>query len=488
MALLEIKDLNISVNAGGLPKKLVDNVSFSVEKGEILGLVGESGSGKSLTSMAVGRILNPDYHVTFERDEFLGKRLDLMDEKELNTIRGLEMAYVFQEPMTSLNPVLTIGEQMEEPLILHRRDMSREERREHVIRALIDAGLDEPEKKLKVFPHRLSGGQRQRIMIAMAMVTRPKLLIADEITTALDTDTQNVVLDMLLNYRENYGTAIIFISHDRKLVNRLADRILTIKNGRLIDTADTKEIKSAGRLKDETSYEDGSKPVPVLEVKDLHFSYHDGNMFEKKEPVPVLKGVDLTLYKGETLGIIGRSGSGKTTLVKVLTGLCKPYDGLVRFASGYEDPQMVFQDPYSSLNPARTVGSMLKESYLLGLKRNGKRMPSRSEISTRVMDMLGNVGLTSEIAFRKTNELSGGQRQRIAIGCALISEPKIVILDEPVSAIDADLCDQVLMLLKDLKDRFGLSYLFISHDPDVIDRVCDRVMVLTDGKTTEKTE
>ena len=497
MALLEIKNMNISVDAGGMEKRLVQDVSFEVSEGEILGLVGSSGSGKSLTSMAIARILSDDYKVTFEEALFMEKHLDLMSEKELCDIRGKEIAYVFQEPMTSLNPVVTIGKQAEEPLILHfGKTVTKEERRKTVIDALKDAGLDDPEGLLDTYPHRLSGGQRQRVMIAMAMITKPKLLVADEITTALDVDTRNRVIDLLKHYRETYGVSIIFISHDRKLVDNLADRVITISNGKILENAGLSEddMPSPATNKGKTRQKragglDKPVPEPVLTVKDMSFSYKDKNIFGKTEITPVLKNVNLTLFKGETLGIVGKSGSGKSTLVKVICGLQTADKGEVTIKEGYEDPQMVFQDPYSSLNPAKTIGKILKESLILGLKRKGIKPSDYTHTKSygqAVMEMLKNVGLSSEIAFRRVRELSGGQRQRIAIATALISEPKIVILDEPVSAIDADLCDQVLELLSSLREKFGLSYIFISHDPEVINRTCDRVMVIEDGETKER--
>lgn len=499
MALLEVKKLNVSVPAGGIEKALVKNVSFCVEKGEILGLVGGSGSGKSITSMAIAKVLTDEYIIKSEGVLFNGKRIDLMTQKELCKIRGSEIAYVFQEPMTSLNPLLTVGRQVEEALILHNRKFStkveKAERKKAVLTALADAGLEDPERLVKTYPHRLSGGQRQRVMIAMAMITKPQLLVADEITTALDVDTQSKVIDLLLHYREKYKISIIFISHDRKLVKRLADRIITLKNGEIVENSGVEghfgkyDKYDLSKFSDEFENGTESEEKVILRVRNLAFAYSDTNLFGKKETKKVLENVGFDLLQGETLGIVGKSGSGKSTLVKIVSGLLKPDTGSVIFADGYEYPQMVFQDPYSSLNPARTIGGILREAYLLGEKRRGEKHKLFSEherYKKAVLDALASVDLRSEIAYRRVRELSGGQRQRIAIACALISAPKVVILDEPVSAIDAEVCDQVLELLHRLKGAYGLSYIFISHDPDVINRTCDRVLVLENGKVRER--
>lgn len=499
MALLDVKKLNISVEASGMEKTLVKDVSFCVEKGEILGMVGGSGSGKSLTSMAIARVLNKDYIIRSAEVVFDGKRIDLMTEEELCNIRGSEIAYVFQEPMTSLNPVQTIGKQVEETIILSNRRRStkveKSDIKKAVITALRDAGLEEPERLVKTYPHKLSGGQRQRVMIAMAMITKPQLLVADEITTALDVDTQSKIIDLLLHYREKYHTSIIFISHDRKLVNRLADRTVTLKNGEIVDesmVSATSGVFSKDRFRassDEFINAPEKEKKVILSVRNLSFAYSDANVFGKTETQKVLEKIDFDLFLGETLGIVGKSGSGKSTLVKVISGLMKQDEGEVLYDDGFEFPQMVFQDPYSSLNPAKTIGAILSESYILGEKRKGNRInffKDYKKAKKEALNALSTVDLRSEIAYRNVSELSGGQRQRIAIACALISKPKVVILDEPVSAIDAGVCDQVLELLYRLKDQYGLSYLFISHDPDVINRTCDRVLILENGKVSER--
>jgi peptide/nickel transport system ATP-binding protein len=528
MDLLNVKKMNISVDVPGGEKRLVKDVSFDVKKGEILGLVGASGSGKSLTSMAIAHILRKEYKISSEGVEFDGKRLDLMSEKELCDTRGKEIAYVFQEPMTSLNPLLRIGRQVEEPLNIHKIGFkSKEDKKAAVKEALKEAGLEPTDRLLKAYPHQLSGGQRQRVMIAMAFICNPKLLVADEITTALDVDTTNIIAELLMERRKLHGTSIIFISHDTKLVERVSDRILHMKNGEMLenraggsegtavenspvkkqevgkDREKTAEGEAAeGRSGDGNVSEGGDidpsrRDMPggndrkvILEVKDLSFAYEDRGILGKVTLKPVLKDVNLKLYEGETLGIVGKSGSGKSTLVKTICGLQKQSEGSVIYAEGSEDPQMVFQDPYSSLNPARSVGRILYEAILMGERRAAKRGNRRKVTKTLarqvVLDMLKSVDLKSEIAYRKISELSGGERQRVAIATALIARPGIVILDEPVSAIDANVQEQILALLRKLKSSFGCSYIFISHDPEVIAKICDRVLVIENGGIKEK--
>ncbi len=500
MDLLSIKKLNISVDVPGGEKRLVRDVSFDVKKGEILGLVGASGSGKSLTSMSIGHILRNDYKVSFEELLFDGRRLDLMSEKELCRVRGKEIAYVFQEPMTSLNPLIRIGKQVEEPLNIHGITFaSKEEKKAAVKKALKEAGLEPTDDLLKAYPHQLSGGQRQRVMIAMAFICDPLLLVADEITTALDVDTTNVIAELLMERRKRSGTSIIFISHDTKLVERVSDRILHMKNGEMIENRPLNTAASEeSDTKDRQSEAESVTPEPekkeagkvILNVKDLSFAYADRSILGKVTLKPVLSNVSFKLHEGETLGVVGKSGSGKSTLVKTVSGLQKPGGGSIEYAKGYEFPQMVFQDPYSSLNPARSVGRILYEAIRMGERRAAmkgcKHKVSRTAARQTVFDMLKSVDLNSEIAYRRISELSGGERQRVAIATALITRPGIVILDEPVSAIDANVQEQILTLLKKLKQTFGCSYIFISHDPEVIAKICDRVLVIENGGIKEK--
>lgn len=491
MALLNVKNLNISVAVEGGEKALVKNASFCVEKGEVLGLVGPSGSGKSIMSMALSGILNDEYKITADSIELDGRHLDKVDEKGLCDIRGKEISYIFQEPMTSLNPTLTIYKQVEEPLIIHNIPFkSKADRKKAVCTGLKDAGLEPTEALLRSYPHQLSGGQRQRVMIAMAFICNPQLLIADEITTALDTDTREVIVDLLMHHREKHKTSIIFISHDTKLVSRVSDRIIYMKSGQIIGSNDD------GREDEDLSmpftrnmvYRETDRK-PILKVRDLCFSYVDSGIFGQTKTKEVLKGISFDLYEGETLGIVGRSGAGKSTLVKAITGLQKPTSGTVEYDEFSGDPQMVFQDPYSSLNPAKKVGAILLESMRLGEQRDFKKgilssFKTSEEARLRIFEMLKSVDLSSEIAYRRISELSGGQRQRVAIACALISGPSIVILDEPVSALDKQVQEQILSLLDKLKRSMGCSYIFISHDPSVVERTCDRVMVLENGKGT----
>ncbi len=486
MRVLTVENMNISVDVPGTKKELVKHVSFSVEKGEILGFVGASGSGKSLTSMAIAHILNSDYKIRCDRIMFLGKRLDTMTEKELREVRGKEISYVFQEPMTSLNPVLTIEKQVVEPLIIHEKKSSTAVERKKAVRvALEDAGLNPTKELLNSYPHQLSGGQRQRVMIAMAMITKPQLLVADEITTALDVETRDVIVNLLLHHRKKYETSIIFISHDQKLVERIADRIITLDHGQIVENTEVQPSQNAPKnyvLDREKVFGNISTKV-ILEVNNLAFDYVETSIFGKEKRTHVLNDIDFCLYEGETLGIVGKSGSGKSTLVKTITGLQKPNSGTVRFAE--EGVRMVFQDPYSSLNPAKSVGWILGESLKLHEKKTGTKTDKKTKQKI-IYEMLKSVDLNTEMAYRRISELSGGQRQRVAIACALITRPKIVILDEPVSAIDAAVQEQILELLAKLKKEFGCSYIMISHDPELINRTCDRVLKLENGRLYER--
>ncbi len=515
MALLSVKKLNITVDVPGGEKRLVKDVSFDLDRGEILGLVGASGSGKSLTSMAVGRILRNEYRITSEEVLFDNRRIDLMTEKEMCDIRGREIAYVFQEPMTSLNPLLRIGRQVAEPLEIHGVEFSTKVEKENAVKeALKEAGLEPTKDLLRAYPHQLSGGQRQRVMIAMAFICNPQLLVADEITTALDVDTTNIIAELLMERRKKYGTSIIFISHDTKLVERVSDRILHMKNGEMLENYESpqeveRELKAMKKAEeaeiralegnvsregndasdDEKNRALNDKKI-ILEVKNLSFAYSDRSILGKVTWKPVLKDVSLVLREGETLGIVGKSGSGKSTLVKNICGLLQSNEGEIVYAPGSEFPQMVFQDPYSSLNPAKSVGKILYEAIRMGERRASfkgeKKKINRTFARQVVFDMLKSVDLKSEIAYRKIRELSGGERQRVAIAAALITRPGIVILDEPVSAIDANVQEQILALLRKLKETFGCSYIFISHDPEVIAKICDRVLVIEDGKIKER--
>lgn len=473
MSFITVKNLKVTFSGEETQTEVLHGISFSVEKGEILGIVGASGSGKSMTSLALMHLLPVGSVLEAEEMTLNGENLLEFSEKDWQSLRGKKMAMVFQEPMTSLNPVLTIQTQLEEVLLLHDRKTYRKQkakRRERVIEALKEAGLLHPEELLRCYPHQLSGGMRQRVMIAMAMLSRPDLLIADEPTTALDEETQEVILRLFEYYRKTYGTSILFISHDLKLVERLCDRVVAMEDGRM-----TEKLPRAERFR-KTSGEYGEE---ILKVSRLQISFKEASFWGKDTKKEVIADVSFSLHRGETLGLVGASGSGKSTITKAVAGLIPAEAGCVERKEGIRRPQMVFQDPYGSLNPAKTIGWILEEP----LKIHGKI--EKKERKRLVIEALKGVELNEDHAKRYVRELSGGQRQRAAIALALINRPDIVVLDEPVSALDVMIQEQILQLLDRLKKEHGMSYLFISHDKDVVSRFCDRVLVLKDGTVRE---
>ena len=510
MPLLNIKNLKIAFRsekeANGFfvtsgEQEVVHGIDLSLEKGQIVGLVGESGSGKSVSSLSVMKLLPEDSKITADEMTFDGINLLSQTEEEWQKLRGNRISMVFQEPMTSLNPVLTIGEQVEEGLLLHgnaeyKTDANK--RRERAEQALAEAGLTHPAELLSKYPHQLSGGMRQRVMIAMAMLNHPELLIADEPTTALDAATQEIIMELLQYYSATYHTAILFISHDLSLVARLCDRVLVLKNGAVVEQGTKEEIfhnpqksytkqlvaaatgKQLAGKEEKNATADATDMTPLLQLKNATIEYKEKTFFGKETVTTAVKNVSFALHKGEILGLVGESGSGKSTISKALTGLLSLTKGELVRNGNTGHPQMVFQDPYGSLNPAKKIGWILEEPLKIqgGLtKKERKRL---------VMEALKEVELEEVHAKRYVRELSGGQRQRVAIAAALIQKPEIVILDEPVSALDVTVQGQILELLYRLKEEHGMSYLFVSHDMNVIRRICDRVIVLYRGEIVEE--
>lgn len=514
MPLLDIKNLRIAFQikqdtdgffTTAYEQEVVHGIDLYVEKGQILGLVGESGSGKSVSALSIMKLLPEDAKITADKMNFDGTELLSQTEEEWQALRGDRISMVFQEPMTSLNPVLTIETQVEEGLLLHEAEKykdNKELRKERVLEVLEEAGLSGPEELLQKYPHQLSGGMRQRVMIAIAMINRPELLIADEPTTALDAATQEVILELLQYYSETYKTSILFISHDLSLVARLCDRVLVLKNGKVVERGTkedvfyrpkqeyTKQLMAAARGKQlanttgnkETAPDSkarGYAAIPLLQVKNAVVEYREKTFFGKEKITRAVNNVSFELYKGEVLGLVGESGSGKSTISKALTGLLPLTEGTLHRAEGAGTPRMVFQDPYGSLNPARKIGWILEEPLKI---KSGYTKEERKKL---VSEALKEVELEPGHAKRYVRELSGGQRQRVAIAAALIQKPEIVILDEPVSALDVTVQGQILELLYRLKEEHGISYLFVSHDMNVIRRVCDRVIVLYRGEIVE---
>lgn len=460
MRLLELENLTVTFQ-----KRVVDGISFCINSGEIVGIVGESGSGKSMTALSLMGLTPEDAKVSWDKFSF--------GTAEGKPISGKDIAMIFQEPMTSLNPVLTIGKQVAEMLQIHEH-ITRREAKEQTLRMLERVGLEGNEEFFYKYPHELSGGMRQRVMIAMAMICKPRLLIADEPTTALDIEVQEQILELILNLNQEMETAVLFISHDIKLVHRFCRKVIVMNKGKIEETGFAEQIfyepqaEYTKALLDalpskEKKGRSTSECSDVLKVERLFASYG------KKK---VLKNITFSLKKGEVLGIVGSSGCGKSTLAQVLAGLKVPDSGKIETLGSRVG--MVFQDPYSSLNPCKTVGFLLEEPLRI------RKVP-KVERKQRVWEMVVWIGLSANYLKRKVDELSGGQRQRVAIGCALMNYPEILILDEPVSALDVTIQDKICKLLNKCKEKYKLSYIFISHDPEIMEMMCDRILRLKEG-------
>lgn len=474
--MLKVENLTVSFNDDIGNGIIVDNFSFELNKGEILALVGESGSGKSMTALSIIGLLKKNAVVGGVID-LDGTNLLELTKKERRSYMGDDIAMIFQEPMTSLNPVVRVGKQVEEMIKLHidafDKKPSKKEMKDKVIEMFEKVDLPEPEKIYRKYPHELSGGMRQRVMIAMATICNPKILIADEPTTALDVQTQEQILDLLKKISKENNISILMITHDLNVVADMADRIIVMNGGKKVEEGETKQvltqpkeeytkklIASIPRGKKEP--EEKSRET-IVEVKDLSIYYKEGS---KKHYV--INNLNFQIHKGEILGLVGRSGLGKTTISKTLLGIHKHYTGEVINKATYS--QMVFQDPFSSLNPSKTIGWILEEPLKV------REHMERNKRKETVEEMLVKVGLGKEFARRKPAELSGGQRQRVSIALALIDGADFIIADEPVSALDVTIQAQILELLLSLQKEFGLSMLFISHDIHVIDKMCDRII------------
>ncbi len=505
MTLLEVNNLSVSFereNANCF--EAVKNISFKLGKGEIVGIVGESGSGKSVTALSVLGLL--PYPRAFHGNEssilFEGKEIIGAKENQLRKIRGKEVGFIFQEPMSSLNPLHKIGNQIAEVLKLHRR-LSDKQLQKEVVRLLKLTGIPHPELKKEAYPFELSGGQRQRVMIAMAIANNPKLLIADEPTTALDVTIQAQIIDLLMDLRKKLNMAILFISHDLTLVRKIADKVCVMKNGEMVEQGAvreifenpkhpyTKELISATMLKNENCVQKSTK---ILQVADLMVTFPLKKNFWGKviSKIDAVNNVCFDIYRGECLGIVGESGSGKTTLGLSLLGVQKAqgdvcFDGTnVNELSGKDKlllkrkMQIVFQDPYNSLNPRMRIEDIVAE----GLRIHYPKV-KLSEVRAKVKNVLAEVGLDASVMERYPHEFSGGQRQRIAIARALILEPELIVLDEPTSALDVTIQAQIVKLLKKVQKERRISYLFISHDMRAVKAMADRIGVMKDGRLIE---
>jgi len=501
-AVLKVKNLCVSFPERKGEKEVIKGISFEVKAGEMVGIVGESGSGKSMTSLSIMRLLKEDAIMNGGEIWFEDRDLLKLSKDEMNQMRGKELAMIFQEPMTSLNPVKSIGRQIEEVLELHTK-LVKEEREKQVDKILEEVGLPSGKKFRTSYPHQLSGGMRQRVMIAMAMIMKPKLLIADEPTTALDVTVQAQILALLNKLNEQYHTTILLISHDLGIIKTYCNRGIVMCEGKIVEEGDvqqlmnhpnhdyTKKLLEAvptmerlNQFKEESSdtleveAADLKSRKEMVQVDKVSVFYSTGKkLFQKKKRKEIVKDVSLTIKEGEIVGIVGESGSGKTTLSKAIAGLVKDTEGVIDLAGNR--PAMVFQDPYSSLNPSKKIGWILEEP----LKIQGGY--SKAEREKKVEEMLGHVGLPVETKDRYISQLSGGQRQRVSIASALIGNAKLILLDEPVSALDVTIQGQILTLLLKLREEFGLTYLFISHDLNVVYQLCDRIYVMQHGEIVE---
>jgi peptide/nickel transport system ATP-binding protein len=554
--ILQAENLQVSFMHHGKEIRAVDNISFKVHKGESIGIVGESGSGKSVTALSIMNLLNsPPAQINSGKIYFNSKQFGKVDilklpENKLRAVRGNEIGMIFQEPMSSLNPVYTCGNQVVEALQVHTH-LNTEEAEKKALELFEEVNLSRPEKIFRSYPHQISGGQKQRVMIAMAMSCNPSILIADEPTTALDVTVQANILSLLEGLRERHDTSVIFISHDLGVIAEVADRILVMYEGKIVEEgnvfkifnhpehpytkgllacrprldirlrrlptvsdfmnseekntqAGKKTYKSVGEvlllnaeLKKETIQKrlDVLQGGPLLRVKNLStaFPIKKGLFGKARELLVAVDDISFEIYPGETVGLVGESGCGKTTLGRSIIRLVDPDSGQVFFdgksvleLKGKELRQMrkkmqiIFQDPYSSLNPRQTVGEAISEPIKIH-----KIINNKNDRKERVYELLEKVGLSREHYYRFPHEFSGGQRQRICIARALATDPKFIICDESVSALDVSVQAQVLNLLNDLKKEFKFTYLFISHDLSVIKFMADRIFVMNNGKLVE---
>ncbi|GIT89768.1 peptide ABC transporter ATPase [Jannaschia pagri] len=502
MTLLTVRDLRISFRQDGARSEAVKGISFSVERGETVALVGESGSGKSVSALSTVSLL-PDSaevsgSITYDGTEMVGA-----PEKDLRRVRGNDISFIFQEPMTSLNPLHTIEKQLSESLLLH-QGLAGAAARARILDLLGKVGIVDAERRLTAYPHELSGGQRQRVMIAMALANGPELLIADEPTTALDVTIQAQILELLAELKASEGMSMLFITHDLGIVRRFADRVCVMQHGQIVEAGPVAEIFDAPQhpyTQTLLAAEPTGMPEPVpgaatpvarTENLKVWFPIKTGLLKRTAGYVKAVNDASLAVRTGETVGIVGESGSGKTTLALAIMRLIaseggitfdgKRIDGLKSGALRplRQEMQIVFQDPYGSLSPRMTVAEIVAEG--LRLHNTGDDRPVRDQVAA----MLAETGIDPASMDRYPHEFSGGQRQRIAIARAMILRPKLVVLDEPTSALDQTVQVQIVDLLRDLQKRYGLAYLFISHDLRVVRALSHKVMVMKRGDVIEQ--
>ena len=502
--LLQVKDLSVIFRQSGYETLAVDRVSFDIGPGETVALVGESGSGKSVTALSVLKLLPPSASHPSGSIRFKDKELLTAPEREIRRVCGNDITIIFQEPMTSLNPLHTIEKQIREILLLH-RGMSGPAARARIIELLGQVGIPDPASRLASYPHQLSGGQRQRVMIAMALANEPDLLIADEPTTALDVTVQAQILKLLKDIQTRLGMAMLFITHDLGIVRKLADRVCVMNKGKIVEQGEVERVFTAPEhpyTRALLAAEPKPDPAPlqpdapiIIETKDLKvwFPIKRGVLRKTIGHIKAVDGVSIAVRKGETLGVVGESGSGKTTLGLAILRLISSDGAIVFLGSKLQglkfremrpfrhDMQIVFQDPYGALSPRMSISDIIEE----GLWVHHPRMPD-AEREERVVRALTEVGLDPDTRFRYPHEFSGGQRQRIAVARAIVLEPTFVVLDEPTSALDMLIQAQIVDLLRALQKRKNLTYLFISHDLKVVAALASRVLVMRNGKVVEE--
>ena len=532
--ILEVNDLTVAFYEKKEKRSVVDDINFSIARGETIGIVGESGSGKSITALSLMQLLPAGAVITRGEIKLCDENniIDLLKRKDVEKFRGRKISMIFQEPMTSLNPVMNCGKQLVEAIKIH-QNISKKEAKKLAIELFKEVKLPRPEILFKSYPHQLSGGQKQRVMIAMAMSSKPPVLIADEPTTALDVTVQKTILDLMKDLQKKYNTAIIFISHDLSVVGQIADKILVMKDGCVVESGTPSEIinnpkhnytkalwscrpsldKRVKPLPTISDYniknkfstitqekrEQYHKTIysiePILKVKNVKtFFTEKKNFFGKSVKfVKAVNDVSFDVYKGETLGLVGESGCGKTTLGRTILQLIEGSSGSIIYKGQNlkkisknelkkfrQKIQIIFQDPYSSLSPRMTVGEAIVEPMSVhGILKNNKQR------KIRAIEILNKVNLDETVFYRYPHEFSGGQRQRIGIARALALNPELVICDESVSALDVSVQAQVLNLLNQLKEEFKLTYIFISHDLSVVKYMSDRMIVMNNGKIEE---
>ncbi|MCC6597941.1 MAG: ABC transporter ATP-binding protein [Alphaproteobacteria bacterium] len=503
--LLQIKNLSVDFKTGDGALRAVDNISFDIKKGQSVALVGESGSGKSVSALSIMQLLpypravhSPESSILFNKEALIGK-----PENFMRNIRGSQIGMIFQEPLTALNPLHTVEKQISEILFLH-QNMNKDQARARVAELMELVGLEGLKDRLNAYPHQLSGGQRQRVMIAMALANNPELLIADEPTTALDVTVQAQILELLADLKKRLNMALLLITHDLSIVEKMADYTCVMQQGRIVEQKPTKALFKnpehaytkmllSAQPKDAAIEIQTDAPV-ILEGQNIkiHFPKHR-NFFGK--PTSWIKAVDdinITARKGQTIGVVGESGSGKTTLGLGLLKLVKA-EGRIIFQGRdiaplprkdmlplREDMQVVFQDPFGALSPRMSVGAIIGEGLLVH-----RRALSRPEREALIIKALEAVHMDPETRHRYPHEFSGGQRQRIAIARALALEPAFIVLDEPTSALDVSVQAQIVDLLRELQESRGLSYMFISHDLRVVRAMAHDLIVMKDGRVVE---